>query len=153
MQQICVWPNAQWEKNGLSPDPNYWSCLKQLIKTCKSLVDAIRNLKSQDADLADCMLELIQCAQQMLCISLWCSSLSYHQLCANSFTHSKIIQNYFALVEMFVLMRETFPLEEFLFEAKPREIFWMPACDLAISARWVVIGTEKGSKSSILHAN
>jgi hypothetical protein len=54
---------------------------------------------------------------------------------------------------MFVLMRGTFLLEEFLFEAKLREIFWMPACDLAISAEWVVIGTEKGSKSSILLAN
>jgi hypothetical protein len=54
---------------------------------------------------------------------------------------------------MFVLMRGTFPLEEFLFGAKLREIFWMLACDLAISAGWVVIGTEKGSKSSILHAS
>jgi hypothetical protein len=69
---------------------------------------------------------------------LWFSygavSLSYHQLCANSFAHSKIILNYFPLVEMFVLIRGTFPLEEFLFGAKLREIFWMPACDLAISA-------------------
>jgi hypothetical protein len=54
---------------------------------------------------------------------------------------------------MFVLMRGTFPLEEFLFEAKLREIFWMLACDLAISAKWVVIGTGNVSKSSILHAN
>ena len=54
---------------------------------------------------------------------------------------------------MFVLITGTFPLEELLFGAKLREIFWMPACDLAISARWVVIGTKKGLKSSILHAN
>ena len=54
---------------------------------------------------------------------------------------------------MFVLMTETFPLEEFLFGTKLREIFWMPACDLAISAGWVAIGTKKGLKSSILHAN
>ena len=81
LQQICVWPNAQWKTNGLSPvssevintlihDPNYWSCLEQLIKTCKPLVDAIGNLESRDADLADCMLELIRCAWQMLRISL-----------------------------------------------------------------------------------
>jgi hypothetical protein len=54
---------------------------------------------------------------------------------------------------MFVLMRRTFPLEEFLFGAKLWEIFWMLGCDLAISARWGIIGTKKGSKSSILHAN
>jgi hypothetical protein len=86
-------------------------------------------------------------------ILVWCSSLSYHQLCTNSFAHSKIILNYPPLVEMFVLMRGTFSLEEFLFGAKLREIIWMLACNLAISAGWVVIGTKKGSKSSIFHAN
>ena len=81
LQQICVRPDAQRKTNGLSPvssevinavirDPNYWSCLEQLIKTCKPLVDAIGNLESRDADLADCMLELIRCARQMLRISL-----------------------------------------------------------------------------------
>jgi hypothetical protein len=54
-------------------------------------------------------------------------------------TLKKIMLDYFPLVEMFVLMRGTFPLEEILFRAKLREIFWMPACDLAISAGWVVI--------------
>jgi len=83
----------------------------------------------------------------------WYSSLTHHQLCASIFPHSKTILDYFPLVERFVLMRGTFLLEEFLFEAKLREIFWMLACDLAISARWVVTGTEKGSKSSILLAN
>jgi hypothetical protein len=47
---------------------------------------------------------------------------------------------------MFVLMTGTFPLEEFSFGAKLKEIFWMVACDLTISAGWVVIGTEKGLK-------
>jgi len=57
LQQICVHPDTQWKTNGLSPvssnvidtvihDPNYWSCLEQLIKTCKPLVDAIGNLES-----------------------------------------------------------------------------------------------------------
>jgi hypothetical protein len=66
-----------------------------------------------------------------------------HQLCASGFPQSKIILNYFPLVEMFILKRGTFPLEEFLFGAKLREIFWKLASDLAISSSWVVIGAEK----------
>jgi len=54
----------------------------------------------------------------------------YHQLCASGFPHSKIILNYFPLVKMFVLMRGTFLLEEFLFGGKLREIFWKLAFDL-----------------------
>ena len=46
---------------------------------------------------------------------------------------------------MFILMRGTFPLEEFLFRAKLREIFWKLASDLAISSSWVVIGAEKNA--------
>jgi hypothetical protein len=41
-------------------DPEYWHRLNQLIKTCKLLVDAIGNLESCDATLANCMLELQQ---------------------------------------------------------------------------------------------
>ena len=44
---------------------------------------------------------------------------------------------------MFILLRGTFPQEEFLFGAKLREIFWKLAFDLAMSTGWVVIGAEK----------
>jgi hypothetical protein len=72
----------------------------------------------------------------------------HHQLCASGFPQSKIILNYFPLVEMFVLMRGTFPLEEFLFGAKLREIFWKLASDLVISSSWVVIGAKKNTMAS-----
>ena len=51
-------------------DSRYWALLEQLIKTCKPLVDAIGNLESREANLADCMLELIRCARQMVRIEL-----------------------------------------------------------------------------------
>lgn len=81
LRQICVRPDAQKKTNGLSPvpqdiiklvliDPDYWPRLTQLIKTCKPIVDAIGNLESHDATLADCMLELIWCARQMFHIEL-----------------------------------------------------------------------------------
>ena len=79
--QICVRPDAQKKTNNLSPvppdiikvvltDSEYWPHLNQLVKTCKPIVDAIGNLESRDATLADCMLELIRCAQQMYRIEL-----------------------------------------------------------------------------------
>src|ERR1700691_4974036 len=74
-------------------------------------------------------------------------SVIHHQLCASGFPHSKIMLNYFLLVETFVLMRGAFPLEEFLFGAKLREIFWKLAFDLATSTGWVVIGAEKGASA------
>ncbi|KAG2058709.1 hypothetical protein BDR06DRAFT_980167 [Suillus hirtellus] len=46
-------------------DLQYWKLLNQLVKTLKFLVDAIGNLESWEATLADCMLELICCARQM----------------------------------------------------------------------------------------
>jgi hypothetical protein len=81
LQQICLRPDAKKKTNGLSPvspevieivirDPCYWILLEQLIKTCKPLVDAIGNLKSREVNLADCMLELIRCARQMVRIEL-----------------------------------------------------------------------------------
>jgi hypothetical protein len=39
-----------------------------LVKVVKPIVDAIGNIEAHDARLADCMLELIQCAQAMICI-------------------------------------------------------------------------------------
>jgi hypothetical protein len=51
-------------------DATYWQLLQQLIKTCKPLVDAIGNLESRDATLADCMPELIHCACDMFRIQL-----------------------------------------------------------------------------------
>lgn len=47
-------------------DTEYWPHLGQFIKTCKPIVNAIGNLELRDATLADCMLELIQCARQMM---------------------------------------------------------------------------------------
>ena len=47
-------------------DLMFWRHLHQLIKMCKPLVDAIRNLESQDINLADCMLEFIHCAHTMM---------------------------------------------------------------------------------------
>ena len=70
-------------------------------------------------------------------------SVIHHQLCASGFPHSKIILNYFPPVETFLLMRGTFPLEEFLFVTKLREISWKLAFDLATSTSWVVIGAKK----------
>jgi hypothetical protein len=43
----------------------YWKLLNQLVKTVKFLVDAIENLESCEATLADCMLEFIHCAKQI----------------------------------------------------------------------------------------
>ncbi|KAG2356416.1 hypothetical protein BDR07DRAFT_1380799 [Suillus spraguei] len=79
--RICVWPDTQKKTNNLSPvapeviktvlyDPLYWPHLSQFIKTCKPIVDAMGNLESRDATLADCMLELIWCARQMMCLQL-----------------------------------------------------------------------------------
>jgi hypothetical protein len=70
-------------------------------------------------------------------------SVIHHQLCASGFPHSKIILDYFPLVETFILMRGTFPPEEFLFGTKLREIPWKLAFDLATSTSWVVIGAKK----------
>jgi hypothetical protein len=47
-------------------DEEFWSHLRQLVKVIKPIVDAIRNIKAHDTGLADCMLELIQCAQDMI---------------------------------------------------------------------------------------
>jgi hypothetical protein len=65
--------------NGLSPvtldviatvlcDTDFWPHLKQLVKVVKPIVDAIGNVEARDARLADCMLDLIRCAQAMICI-------------------------------------------------------------------------------------
>jgi hypothetical protein len=51
-------------------DLAFWRHLRQLIKTCKPIVDAIGNLESRDATLADCMLEFIRCARQMFRVTL-----------------------------------------------------------------------------------
>ncbi len=45
--------------------PAHWRLNAQLIRLCKPLVDAIGNLESRDANLADCMLELIWAERQI----------------------------------------------------------------------------------------
>jgi hypothetical protein len=47
-------------------DEVFWPCLKQLTRVIKLLVDVIGNVEARDASLADCMLELICCAQAMI---------------------------------------------------------------------------------------
>jgi hypothetical protein len=47
-------------------DPEHFARTDQLIWTCKPLVDAIGNLESRDASLADCMLEILRCARTMI---------------------------------------------------------------------------------------
>lgn len=74
--QLCLQNEAQRRQNGLSAVPadivavvltntNFWARLNQLVKVAKPLVDAIGNLESHDANLADCMLEMIRCARDM----------------------------------------------------------------------------------------
>ena len=46
-------------------NPRHWELNDQLIRLCKPLVDAIGNLESRDATLADCMLELIWAERQI----------------------------------------------------------------------------------------
>ncbi|KAF9241820.1 ribonuclease H-like domain-containing protein [Melanogaster broomeanus] len=76
LYHICIRPDAQRKTNNQSPvapdvvdivlhERNYWKRLEQLIKTTKFLVDALGNIESRQASLADCMLELIRCAKQM----------------------------------------------------------------------------------------
>ena len=76
LSAICIRREAQKKINGLAPvssdvvttvlsTPPFWTLLRQLIKTTKPLVDAIGNLETREATLADCMLELIGCARAM----------------------------------------------------------------------------------------
>jgi hypothetical protein len=69
-------PDAKKKTNGLAPvasevintilnDPPYWRLLEQIVTTIKSIVNAIGNVESRQASLADCMLELLRCAKKM----------------------------------------------------------------------------------------
>jgi hypothetical protein len=51
-------------------DLKLWTGLSQLIKTTKPLVNAIGNLESWEASLADCMLGFIHCAHAMTRLQL-----------------------------------------------------------------------------------
>jgi hypothetical protein len=46
-------------------DIDHWDHVNQLVWTIKPLVDAIGNLESHKASLADCMLELLHCARDL----------------------------------------------------------------------------------------
>ncbi|PCH44563.1 hypothetical protein WOLCODRAFT_90905 [Wolfiporia cocos MD-104 SS10] len=73
--RLALRPDAQHKQNGLTPvtpdvirivlDSEIWGLIKQTIKICKPLVDAIGNIESQEATLVDCMLELICCTRKM----------------------------------------------------------------------------------------
>lgn len=80
LTQICTRDDAQRRVGGFSPvnadvvdtvlDRRFWDLLDQLVRSTKPIVDAIGNLESQQATLADCMLELIRCAKTMTTLSL-----------------------------------------------------------------------------------
>ena len=76
LRTLCERPDAQKSKDGLSALPadivvlvtrdlEHWDLTDQLLRVCKPLVDAIGNLESRNATLADCMIELFRCAQHI----------------------------------------------------------------------------------------
>ncbi|EJF63824.1 hypothetical protein DICSQDRAFT_145296 [Dichomitus squalens LYAD-421 SS1] len=79
---ICIREDALRPPDKLSPIPRsiydivvtngnlFWPAIAQFIRTVKPLVDAIGNVESRDATLADCMLELIRCARAMTRLTL-----------------------------------------------------------------------------------
>ena len=76
ISRVCFRPDAQKKMNGLSPvasdvvtivlhTQEFWRKLHQLLKFVKPLVDAIGNVEARDANLADCMLELLRCSKAL----------------------------------------------------------------------------------------
>ena len=74
---VCNRTDARQKTEGFSPvspdvlnivvrEPEYWDMLAQTICICKPLVDAIGNIESRDATLADCMIELLRIARILL---------------------------------------------------------------------------------------
>ena len=81
MYQTCIREDAMRRIGGLTAIPRdivnliiadlqYWNILQQFVKICKPIVDAIGNLESRTASLAECLLELIRCAKAMSELSL-----------------------------------------------------------------------------------
>ncbi|KAL1949916.1 hypothetical protein VTO73DRAFT_8797 [Trametes versicolor] len=78
--ELCLRDDAQQSRNGYSVvkadvvktvlDVSHWNQNAQLIRVCKPLVDAIGNLESRDATLADCMLELIWAERQIATLDI-----------------------------------------------------------------------------------
>ncbi|KAF8956104.1 ribonuclease H-like domain-containing protein [Flammula alnicola] len=76
ISRVCFQPEAQKKTNGLSPvasdvvmivlhTQEFWRKLQQLLRFLKPLVDAIGNVEARDANLADCMLELLHCSKAL----------------------------------------------------------------------------------------
>jgi hypothetical protein len=73
MLTLCLREDAQRRMQTFSPvaqdvlaivtDMKYWHLNRQYIRTCKPIVDAIGNLESRDATLADCVIELLKIAR------------------------------------------------------------------------------------------
>ena len=74
---ICVRGDAIRPQNGLSPvnkdvieivvlRKDHWDLNQQIIDICKPLVDIIGNVESRDANLTDCMVELIDAYRNIL---------------------------------------------------------------------------------------
>ena len=77
MRTICARGDAFRSQGGLSPvnkdvieivilNNNHWDFNQQIIDICKPLVDIIGNVESRDANLADCMVKLIDAYRTVL---------------------------------------------------------------------------------------
>ena len=73
---VCNRQDARQKIDGFSPvspdvvsivirDTEYWDALSQIIHICKPMVDAIGNVESRDATLADCVIELLCIARAL----------------------------------------------------------------------------------------
>jgi hypothetical protein len=73
MLTLCLREDAQRRLQGFSPvaqdvlaivtEAAHWHMNRQYIRYCKPIVDAIGNLESRDATLADCVIEVLKCAR------------------------------------------------------------------------------------------
>lgn len=77
LRSICVRGDALRPQGGLSPvnkdvieivimNKDHWDLNQQIIDICKPLIDIIGNVESRDANLADCMVELIDAYRTIL---------------------------------------------------------------------------------------
>lgn len=97
--RLYLCSDTHWQKKigGLSPisqdiitlaltNNDHQMKLNQIIKVCKHIVDTIGNIESCDCSLADCMLELIQCACHICWVELKGEDVSF-------WAHVKLVFN------------------------------------------------------------
>ena len=81
LQSICVRKDAMRPQGGLSPvnkdvietvvmNKDHRDLNRQIIDICKPLIDTIGNVESRDANLADCMVELIDAYRRILNLNI-----------------------------------------------------------------------------------